>query len=56
MSLKRNSGKKGVSLHGAMFIFRDSDDGPLTTEFHENFSESGDNQNFFFQQAVLNRA
>ena len=48
--------KKGVSLHGAMFIFRDSDDGPLTTEFHDNFSENDDKQNFFFQQAVLNRA
>ena len=33
-------GKKGVSLHGAMFIFRDSDDGPVTTEFHDNFSEN----------------
>ena len=41
-------GKKGVSLHGAMFIFRDSDDGPLTTEFHDNFSENDDKQNCFF--------
>ena len=50
-------GKKGVSLHGAMCIFYDSDDGPLTPEFHDNFSENDDKQNcFFFQQAVMNRA
>ena len=40
-------GKKGVSLHGAMFIFYDSDDGPLTPEFHDNFSENDDKQIFF---------
>lgn len=38
-------GKKGVSLHGAMCIFYDSDDGPLTPEFHDNFSENDDKQN-----------
>ena len=49
-------GKKGVSLHGAMFIFRDSDDGPLTTEFHDNFSEHDDKQNWFFSASSIEQS
>ena len=37
-----------MSLHGAMSIFRDSDDDLLTTEFHDNFSENDDKQSGFF--------
>ena len=52
-------GKKGVSLHGAMFIFRDYADGPLMTEFHDNLSENDDKQNWFFtasctEQSIVN--
>ena len=52
-------GKKGVSLHGAMFIFRNNNDGPFVTEFHDNLSENDDKQNWFFsassiEQSILN--
>ena len=52
-------GKKGVSLHGAIFIFCNNDDRPLVTEFHDNLSENDDKQNWFFsassiEQSVLN--
>ena len=49
-------GKKGVSLHGAMFIFRDSDDGPLITEFHDNLSENDDKQNWFFSASSIGQS
>ena len=34
-------GKKGLSLHGVMFMFKNSD-GKLITEFHDTFSDSDD--------------
>lgn len=40
-------GKKGVSLHGAMFLYRETLNGPLMTEYHDNFTED-DRQNCFF--------
>jgi len=49
-------GKKGVSLHGAMFIFRDYADGPLMTEFHDNFSENDDKQNCFFSASCIEQS
>ena len=49
-------GKKGVYLHGAMFIFRGSDDGPLTIEFHDNFSENDDKQNWFFSASTIEQS
>lgn len=49
-------GKKGVSLHGAMFIFRDYADGPLMTEFHDNFSENDDRQNWFFSASCIEQS
>jgi len=40
-------------------IFRDYADGPLMTEFHDNFSENDDKQNWFFfasciEQSIVN--
>ena len=40
-------GKKGVSLHGTMFIYRNTSEGPLMTEYHDYYSED-DSKNCFF--------
>ena len=45
-------GKKGVSLHGAMFLFKESADGPLITECHDYYSED-DTQNWFFSACCI---
>ena len=45
-------GKKGVSLHGMMFLFKEGDMG-LVTEYHDTFSESDDIQNCFFSASCL---
>ena len=37
--------KKGVSLHGSMFLFKREENGELFTEFHDLYSESDDKQN-----------
>jgi len=45
--------KRGVCLHGSMFLFKKEENGELFTEFHDLYSESDDNQNWYFLQAVL---
>ena len=42
-----------------MFIFRNNNDGPFVTKFHDNLSENDDKQNWFFsassiEQSILN--
>ena len=45
-------GKKGVSLHGAMFFYRETSDGPIMTEYHDYFTED-DRQNWFFSASCI---
>ena len=45
--------KKGVSLHGSMFIFKKEENGELFTEFHDLYSESDDKQNWYFSASCL---
>ena len=44
-------GKKGVSLHGTMFLFKS--EGKLMTEFHDLYCEDDDKQNWFFSASCL---
>lgn len=41
MNHSENGMGKRVSLHGVMFMFKNSD-GKLITEFHDTFSDSDD--------------
>ena len=45
--------KKGVSLHGSMFLFKKEENGELFTEFHDLYSESDDKQNWYFSASCL---
>ena len=45
--------KKGVSLHGSMFLFKKEENGKLFTEFHDLYSESDDKQNWYFSASCL---
>jgi len=44
--------KKGVSLHGTMFIYKDLEN-RLFFEFHDIYSEQDDKQNWFFSACCL---
>ena len=39
--------KRGVSLHGLMFLFEKEENGKLFTEFHDLYSQSDDKQNWY---------
>ena len=45
--------KKGVSLHGSMFMFRKEEEEDIITELHDLYSESDDKQNWFFSISYL---
>jgi len=45
--------KKGVSLHGTMFLYRKEEDGEIYTEYHDLYSEFDDKQNWFFSVSCL---
>ena len=45
--------KKGVSLHGSMFLFKKEENGDVFTEFHDLYSESDDKQNWYFSASCL---
>ena len=45
--------KKGVSLHGSMFLFKREENSELFTEFHDLYSESDDKQNWYFSLSCL---
>ena len=45
--------KKGISLHGSMFLFKREENGELFTEFHDLYSESDDKQNWYFSLSCL---
>ena len=45
-------GKKGVSLHGMMFLFKEGDMG-LVTEYHDTFSVPDDTQSWFCSESCL---
>ena len=45
-------GKKGVSLHGSMFLYRETPNRPIMTEYHDNFTED-DRQNWFFSASCI---
>ena len=45
--------KKGVSLHGSMFLFKKEENGEVFTEFHDLYSESDDKQNWYFSASCL---
>lgn len=45
--------KKGVSLHGSMFLFKKEENGELFTEFHDLYSEADDKQNWYFSASCL---
>lgn len=46
-------GKKGASVHGVMFLYREKEGGPILTEYHDTFSETDDTQNWFFSASCL---
>ena len=46
-------GKKGASVHGVMFLYREEEEGPILTEYHDTFSEMDDTQNWFFSASCL---
>ena len=46
-------GKKGASVHGVMFLYREEEEGPILTEYHDTFSETDDTQNWFFSASCL---
>lgn len=46
-------GKKGASVHGVMFLYREEKGGPILTEYHDTFSENDDTQNWFFSASCL---
>ncbi|KAK3701233.1 hypothetical protein QZH41_003206 [Actinostola sp. cb2023] len=46
-------GKNGASVHGVMFLFREEEDGPILTEYHDAISETDDTQNWFFSASCL---
>ena len=46
-------GKKGVSLHGTMFIYKSDDSDEISIEFHDTFSEDDDTQNWFFSSSCI---
>ena len=45
--------KKGVSLHGSIFLSKKEENGELFTEFHDLYSESDDKQNWSFSASCL---
>ena len=46
-------GKKGASVHGVMFLYREEDEGLILTEYHDTFSEADYTQNWFFSASCL---
>ena len=44
-------GKKGVSLHGTMFLYKS--EGKLITEFYDLYCENDDKQNCFFSASCV---
>ena len=44
-------GKKGVSLHGTMFLYKS--EGKLITEFHDLYCENDDKQNWFLSASCI---
>ena len=51
----RRSGleKKGASVHGVMFLYREEEEGLILTEYHDTFSEADHTQNWFFSASCL---
>ena len=45
--------KRGVRLHGSMFLFKKEENGELFTEFHDLYTESDDKQNWYFSASCL---
>ena len=46
-------GKKGASVHGVMFLYREEDEGLILKEYHDTFSEADYTQNWFFSASCL---
>ena len=42
---KKWFGKKGASVHGVMFLYKEEEDGLILTEYNDTFSEPDDKQN-----------